>query len=195
MRITRVYTRTGDGGQTGLVGGERVDKDHARISAYGTVDELNSVLGLVRVFNRSSGAPEAAVARIDACLDVVQNELFDVGADLATPATSRWEGMHRVGGDEVDRLERWCDAFNEDLGALREFILPGGGAVGAFLHQARTVCRRAEREVVALMREDETVGDGCMRYLNRLSDFLFVLGRWAAQAAGEPEVYWRKPPR
>ena len=194
MRITRVYTRTGDRGQTGLVGGERVDKDHARIEAYGTVDELNAVVGLSRTFNARSEAAPAARDRMDGMLRSVQNELFVVGADLATPASHRWEGMVRVGEAEIAVLERWCDELNEDLGPLKEFILPGGGPVGAFLHQARTVCRRAEREVLRLMKLDPEVGGGCLQYLNRLSDFLFVLSRWAAKALGEPEYFWERRP-
>jgi cob(I)alamin adenosyltransferase len=193
MRITKVYTRTGDRGQTRLVGGQAVAKDHVRIESYGTVDELNAVLGLARTFNARSGADGDAVSRIDAMLARVQNDLFNVGSDLATPADSRWPGMVRVGDADVTLLEEWIDALNADLGPLEEFILPGGGAVGSFLHQARTVCRRAERRVLTLMNEDAETGEGCLRYLNRLSDLLFVLGRWAAQAAGEPETFWQKP--
>ena len=192
MRITRVYTRTGDAGQTGLVGGARVDKDHVRIEAYGTVDELNAVIGVVRALHRSGGANAHALARMDPMLNRIQNELFDVGADLATPPTARWDGMHRVGGDEVTRIERWCDELNEELPPLKEFILPGGGLIGAQLHQARTVCRRAERDVVRLMHVEPEVGVGCMKYLNRLSDFLFILSRWAAKQSGEPEAFWQK---
>lgn len=193
MRITRVYTRTGDKGTTRLVGGQEVPKDHPRIDAYGTVDELNAVLGLVRHFNRQSGSAPEVVDRIDRMLHVVQNDLFNVGSDLATRPEDRWEGMYRVGGEDVKRLEDWIDALNEDLGPLREFILPGGGAVGSFLHQARTVCRRAEREVVELLRAEPEAGEGPMRYLNRLSDYLFVLGRWAARQLGEPEFLWERP--
>ena len=195
MRITRVYTRTGDKGSTGLVGGERVEKDDLRIEAYGTVDELNAIIGLARTFNTKEGANPEVVARIDAMLRAVQNDLFNVGADLATPAEARWPNMHRVGELEVGRLEGWCDVLNEDLGPLVEFILPGGGPVGAFLHQARTVCRRAERIVVTLYRERPDTGDGCLQYLNRLSDWLFVAGRWAAKAHGEPEYLWDRPGR
>lgn len=193
MRITRVYTRAGDRGTTRLVGGQEVPKDHVRIESYGTVDELNSILGLVRVFNTRSGADAAAVARIDGMLHRVQNDLFNVGSDLATRPDDRWPGMYRVGGEDVARLEGWIDELNEDVGPLREFILPGGGPVGAFLHQARTVCRRAERECVKLLRDEPETGEGPMRYLNRLSDYLFVLGRWAAKQLGEPEFLWERP--
>lgn len=192
MRITRVYTRTGDRGTTRLVGGQEVEKDHPRLDAYGTVDELNAILGIVREENARSGIPVEARERIDSMLARVQNECFDVGSDLATREADRWPGMVRVGGDEVTQLEAWIDALNEELGPLKEFILPGGGPVGAFLHQARTVCRRAEREVSAAMRQEPEIGDGPLRYLNRLSDFLFVLGRWAAKAAGVPEVHWQR---
>jgi len=193
MRITKVYTRGGDKGMTSLVGGDRVRKDHVRIESYGTVDELNAVIGLARTFNGQSTAAPAVVERLDEMLRAVQNDLFNVGADLATPAESRWDGMHRVGGDEVTRLEGWIDELNGDLPPLREFILPGGGPVGAFFHQARTVCRRAEREVLRLMESDDEVGAGAMRYLNRLSDWLFVAGRWAAKSLGEVEYLWDRP--
>lgn len=193
MRITRVYTRTGDRGETRLVGGQVVPKDHVRINAYGTVDELNAILGLARVANRQSGAATEVVTRIDGMLHRVQNDLFNVGSDLATRAEDRWAGMYRVGDLDVKQLEDWIDVLNEDVGPLREFILPGGGPVGAFLHQARTVCRRAEREVVALLRAEPDAGEGPMRYLNRLSDYLFVLGRWAAKQLGEPEHLWERP--
>lgn len=193
MRITRVYTRTGDQGQTRLVGGQQVDKDDVRIEAYGTVDELNAVLGLARTFNTRSGAQPEVVTRIDTLLRRIQNELFDVGADLATRPADRWEGMHRMGNEEITRLEAEIDELNGDLGPLTEFILPGGGPVGAFLHQARTVCRRAERRTITLMRAEPDTGDGCMKYLNRLSDHLFVLSRWAAKSLGEPEYQWQKP--
>ena len=145
------------------------------------------------MFNRKSGADPTRVDAIDRMLARVQNDLFNVGSDLATLVADRWEGMYRVGDVDVERLEGWCDEFNEELGPLEEFVLPGGGAVGAFLHQARTVCRRAERRVVTLGATEDDLGDGCLRYLNRLSDFLFVLGRLAAKVAGEPEHLWERP--
>lgn len=193
MRITKVYTRVGDRGDTRLVGGRKVPKDDPRIEAYGTVDELNAIVGLVRTFNaREGGAEEQAIA-IDGMLSEIQDELFVVGADLATRAADRWEGMVRIGDEAITRLEQWIDDLNKELPPLKEFILPGGGVVGAFLHQARTVCRRAERRVCTLVRAEPEVGEECLRYLNRLSDFFFVLGRWAARAHGEPEVYWNNP--
>lgn len=195
MRITKVYTRGGDKGLTSLVGGERVPKNHPRINAYGTVDELNATIGLVRTFNRRSEADPASVATLDAMLNKVQNDLFNLGADLATPTDSRWEGIVLVSDDDVTGMEAWIDQLNDELGPLREFILPGGGPVGAFFHQARTVCRRAEREVLGLMESDPEVDSRALRYLNRLSDWLFVAGRWAAKALGEPELFWERPAR
>lgn len=191
MRITKVYTRGGDKGQTSLVGGKRVPKNHVRIEAYGTTDELNAILGLARTFNKPGEGDRPA--EIDAMLHKIQNDLFNLGSDLATPADSRWEGMYRIGDSDVERLEQWIDRLNADVGPLTEFILPGGGPVGAFMHQARTVCRRAERRILTLMEEDGEIGTGPMRYVNRLSDFLFVLGRWAAQELGEPEYLWERP--
>jgi len=193
MRITRVYTKTGDQGQTRLVGGQQVPKDHVRIASYGTTDELNAILGIVRWQNRGSGAAAEAVEQIDEMLHRIQNDLFNVGSDLATRPGDRWPGMIRITEADVERLEGWIDTLNEDVGPLKEFILPGGGPVGAFLHQARTVCRRAEREVVALLREEPETGVMPMKYLNRLSDYLFVLGRWAAKQLGEPEYMWERP--
>ena len=192
MRITKVYTRTGDKGATRLVGGRSVAKDDIRIEAYGTVDELNAIIGLIRTHNGLSDAG-TATQRLETMLDLVQNDLFNVGSDLATPTDDRWEGMYLVGDAEVTRLEEWIDSLNEDLGPLKEFILPGGGRVGAFFHQARTVCRRAERRVVTLSGVESDLNEGSLRYLNRLSDWLFVGGRWAAKAHGEPEYPWRRP--
>jgi len=188
MRITRVYTRSGDKGSTGLVDGTRVPKNHPRIAAYGTVDELNAVLGLVRTWNRSG--PDEARQRIDDLLETLQHELFDLGADLAT--RSGVEGALRISDDATRALEDRIDELNAALPPLEEFILPGGGSVGALLHQARTVCRRAERELLTLMDADPEVDAGPLRYLNRLSDLLFVLGRWAARALGEPEFSWKR---
>lgn len=193
MRITRVYTRTGDKGNTRLVGGQEVPKDHLRIETYGTVDELNSILGIVRVFLRENPMSEASRQRLDAQLHRIQNDLFNVGSDLATLPADRWPGMYRVGGDDVLQIETWIDGLNEEVGPLTEFILPGGGKTGAFFHQARTVCRRAERQCVALLRAEPEAGEGAMRYLNRLSDYLFVAGRWAAKQANEPEPLWQRP--
>ena len=192
MRITKVYTKGGDKGKTSLVSGERVAKNHPRIESYGTVDELNAILGLTRTFLGQSKAPDNVKKDLDAILHRIQNHLFNVGADLATPPEFRWEGMIRVGSTDIEWLEGCIDKLNETLPPLKEFILPGGGPVGAFFHQARTVCRRAERTVLTLMDSDERIDFGPMQYLNRLSDFLFVAGRWAAQSLNEPEFFWSR---
>jgi cob(I)alamin adenosyltransferase len=195
ISITRVYTRLGDDGQTALVGGRRVPKDSPRIVAYGTVDELNAVVGLARVFNaerlKTRGARRKHHAWLDATLAKVQNQLFDLGSELATPPDAAYEGMFRMSAGEVIELERIMDGCQKDLPPLKSFILPGGGRVHGFLHQARTVCRRAEREVLALSRV-EPVGEWTLRYLNRLSDLFFVLGRWAGKHAGEKEYLWER---
>ena len=195
ISITRVYTRTGDRGETALVGGRRVPKDSPRIVAYGTLDELNAVVGLVRVFNeerlRAGGHDATRLRWLDETLRKVQNQLFDLGSELATPPDAAWEGMFRMGAGEVTELERIMDGCQKDLPPLKSFILPGGGRIHGFLHQARTVCRRAEREVLALSRV-EPVGEWTLRYLNRLSDLFFVLGRWAGRHAGEKEYLWER---
>ncbi len=180
MRITKVYTRTGDGGTTRLVGGQEVRKDHPRIEAYGTIDELNAILGVVRAFLEE--LPAAPGARLDAILRDIQDDLFNVGTELATPPDARWEGMYQVSSDEIDRLEATIDALNEPLPPLTEFVLPGGGKVGALLHQSRTVCRRAERLSLPLLPDQPDLASGGLRYLNRLSDLLFVMARAAAAA-------------
>jgi len=192
LRITKVYTKVGDKGSTRLVGGREVSKGEPRIEAYGTVDELNAVVGLSRTFNGSSQSDPKVIEKIDSMLKTVQNALFRVGSDLATLPEDRWEGMERPNDDDIAELESWIDEVNATLPPLKEFILPGGGPVGAFLHQARTVCRRAERQVVRLGQDNPDSTATVLRYLNRLSDFLFVLGRWAAQAHGEEEYLWER---
>jgi cob(I)alamin adenosyltransferase len=176
-RLSKIYTRTGDDGSTGLGDGSRTGKDSLRVAAYGTVDELNSTLGMVIA---SEGTGEA----IREVLIQVQHELFDLGGELCIP------GMAMVQGKDIDRLEEVLDAFNADLPALKDFILPGGGMAAATCHVARTVCRRAEREVVALARVEE-VRPEAQRYLNRLSDLLFVLARVLARQSGHGEVLWQ----
>ncbi len=191
IRITRVYTRAGDKGETRLVGGRRVPKDAPRIEAYGTLDELNAVLGLARVFNEELKDQLEASRWLDGVLRRLQNELFDLGSELATPAEDFYEGMYRVGEAEVRALEKLMDQCQKDLAPLNSFVLPGGGKVGAFLHQARTVCRRAEREVLRLSRQEE-IGPWPLKYLNRLSDLLFVLSRWVSRHLKEPEYLWER---
>lgn len=191
MRITKVYTRRGDKGETGLVGNHRVSKDSRRIEAYGTVDELNSAIGLARALLRKFTPSVAVNIRIDKELKKIQNELFVVGSDLATRVEDRWKNMPLIEQRHIDALEALIDSLETDLGPLEEFILPGGGLVGAQLHQARTVCRRAERICVTL-RKEEPIGEFVIPYLNRLSDALFVLARWSTRQEGEPETLWER---
>jgi len=191
VRITRVYTRAGDKGDTALVGGRRVPKDSPRIEAYGTIDELNSVIGLARAFNAESRRRGKRQRWLDLVLRRLQNELFDLGSELATPAESRYEGMFRVGASEVTALERLMDECQKELTPLKSFVLPGGGRVGGFLHQARTVCRRAERSVLALSRVED-IGEWPLMYVNRLGDLLFVLSRWVGKHLGETEYLWQR---
>lgn len=191
VRITKVYTRTGDRGDTALVGGKRVPKDSPRIDAYGTLDELNSIVGLARVFNEESLDAGEAHQFLDEVLCQLQDELFDLGSELATPPEFFQEGMYRVGADEVTRLEKWIDQCQKDLEPLKSFILPGGGRIGAYLHQCRTVCRRAERDILRLSREEE-INPNIIKYVNRLSDLFFVLSRWIAKQTGEQEYLWQR---
>jgi len=177
IRLTRIYTRRGDRGETDLVGGARVPKDGPRIEAYGAVDELNAALGVARATIAGERRPAPAARQLDAILRRLQNELFDLGGELATPPAEFREGMFRVGATEVKGLEDILDRCQKDLQPLRSFVLPGGGRVSALLHVARTVCRRAEREVLRLMRVDD-IGEWPLAYLNRLSDLLWLFARW-----------------
>ena len=190
IRITRVYTRTGDKGTTALVGGGRVPKDARRVECYGAIDELNATLGLARSFN-AEAPPSAARDKLETILARLQNELFDLGSELATPSEAEYEGMFKVGAEDVRALEQLMDECQAELEPLKSFILPGGGPVSAFLHQARTVCRRAERDVLRLSRE-ETIGEHVLPYVNRLSDLLFVLSRWIGKQRGEREYLWER---
>jgi cob(I)alamin adenosyltransferase len=192
IRITRVYTRRGDKGDTDLVGGPRVPKDSPRIEAYGTIDELNAALGVVRAFNQAELDRAPACAKLDAILRRLQNELFDLGGELATPPDGFQTGRFRVGPPEVEAMEAIMDRCQAELDPLQSFILPGGGRVSALLHVARTVCRRAERDVLRLMREED-VGEWPLAYVNRLSDLLFVLSRWIGHHLGEQEYLWERP--
>ena len=183
VALNRIYTRTGDKGTTGLASGERRKKHDLRVEAYGTVDETNACVGLARLHTEGD---------VDAMLSRVQNELFDLGADLATPETEKplpYEPL-RILDAQVERLEREIDRLNEALSPLRSFVLPGGSPAAAALHLARTVCRRAERLVVALAEKPgEAVSPAAIKYLNRLSDFLFVASRYANDRGGG-DVLW-----
>lgn len=185
VALNRIYTRGGDTGETSLVGGQRVAKDAPRIEVFGTVDELNAVVGLAAV----SSAEDARLAPLAGILRRVQHELFNLGSILATLPEDVHPQQPRVTPAEVAQLEREIDAMNADLPALRSFVLPGGTRLNAELHVARTICRRAERLLVALARE-ESVPPDAIRYLNRLSDALFVWSRWVNHALGVPEVLW-----
>ena len=191
MRISKVYTRSGDAGKTRLAGGQEVWKDSLRVEAYGTVDELNSVIGLARALNADQPRKDATREKLEETLRWIQNKLFDLGGILATAPGETFKNMPTVTADHVVRLERLIDACQEDLEPLKEFILPGGGKVSGFLHQARTVCRRAERLCVSLSREEDVPAE-LVRFLNRLSDALFVLARWTAKTQGEPEYLWER---
>lgn len=191
IRITRVYTRTGDDGSTGLVGGARVAKDSQRVESYGAIDELNAVVGLARVYNEERLSAGPAHARLDEILHRIQQELFDLGSELATPNGSTYDGMKRIGKADVDAVEALIDECQEKLEPLKSFVLPGGGRIGAQLHQCRTVCRRAEREICRLSRT-ETVNEWLLKYVNRLSDLFFVLARWVAKNTGEKEYLWER---
>lgn len=184
VKLNKIYTRTGDDGTTALVTGPRRLKSDLRIECYGTVDETNAVIGMARLHS-------ADHSRLDAMLAEIQNDLFDLGADLATPETGEklgWEPL-RIIATQVGRLEACIDELNGELQPLNSFILPGGSALSAHLHLARTVCRRAERLVVALRDAGEDVGPEALKYLNRLSDFLFVASR-TANGNGAADVLW-----
>ncbi len=189
IRLTKIYTRTGDKGATRLVGGQSVAKDSLRIESYGTVDELNACIGLVRVSLEMPDAPPGA-ADLGTILRRVQNELFNLGSDLATLPADRHPRQPLIEQRHVTALEREIDGWNADLPDLRSFVLPGGGPVAAGLHLARTVCRRAERVTVRLTAAGEAVGDWVVPYLNRLSDALFVMSRHACKLYGQPEPLW-----
>ena len=188
IRITKVYTRAGDAGETALVGGQRVRKESLRIEAYGTVDELNAAVGLARGFAQNSGERESAV-RLLTELQMVQQSLFNLGSELACLPADLSPGMPVVSDHDVAHLEACMDEWTPELPALKSFILPGGGLVHCQLHVCRTLCRRTERLVLRLSRE-ESVRPEAIRYLNRLSDFFFVLGRWIGFRNNEAEYLW-----
>jgi cob(I)alamin adenosyltransferase len=194
VRLNKIYTRTGDDGTTGLGNGERRAKYDSRVAAYGEVDETNSAIGLARL--ATAGSPNSDLTLIDAMLKRIQNDLFDLGADLCVPEPKRIESQKatrpplRILMSQVDWLEAAIDQLNADLSPLRSFVLPGGTPAAAALHQARTVCRRAERQIVELAAADgEAVGAAVIAYINRLSDFLFVAARFANNRGGD-DVLW-----
>lgn len=184
VKLNKIYTRTGDDGSTGLVDGSRLSKSSERVRAYGEVDETNAVIGLVRIHLQNT--------HLDQMLARIQNDLFDLGADLATPLPAKGEADSeyalRMIPDQAKRLEMELDELNADLQPLNSFVLPGGSPPAAYLHQARTVCRRAERTVVEMM-ETDPVNPSALTFLNRLSDFLFVAARWCNDQ-GETDVKW-----
>ncbi len=195
-KATRIYTRTGDKGMTGLVGGGRIKKSARRIDAYGTLDELSSAIGVARTALRPLLA-QSRPARIDAWLAWTQDALFNLGSELATLPKDRRDGQASIRDADVHALERAIDEATRDLPPLTNFIHPGGSSPGAELHLARTICRRAERLLVALIDEEESAADEALRYLNRLSDALFVWARWINDALGIPEHLWNhsgRPP-
>ena len=181
----RIYTKTGDQGETGLVGGTRVAKDDVRVEAYGEVDELNGALGLARA--------NCEDTQLDEILGFVQLILFELGAELATPAESRKRSSGILAAD-ITRLEAFMDAGDEELPPLKTFILPGGNRLAASLHLARSICRRAERRAVHLKKVDKEVADEPLIFLNRLSDCLFIMARLACHRVGAPEVLWEPRP-
>ena len=185
LAINRIYTRTGDTGETGLVGGQRVAKDAQRIEVYGTVDELNAFVGLVRI-----SARETKLDQLKQILERVQHELFNLGSVLATLPEDIHPNQPRVNQETIDQLEREIDQFNRDLKPLRSFVLPGGSRICAELHVCRTICRRAERELVTLSHAEEIPREALL-YLNRLSDAFFVWSRWVNFALGVEEALWQ----
>ena len=183
IALNRIYTKTGDQGQTGLAGGQRVAKDSLRIECYGTVDELNAFVGMAGV-SASDAVPELA-----AILRRVQHELFNLGSILATQPQDVHPKQARITSAEIEQLEKEIDRMNADLPKLRSFVLPGGSRLNTELHACRTICRRAERIAVSLAGEEE-IPPETIQYLNRLSDAFFVWSRWANHVAGIPEVLW-----
>ena len=193
-KLTRIYTRTGDDGTTGLVGGQRIKKNALRIECYGTIDELSSAIGLARSALRKHLEGHERARRLDAWLAWSQDVLFNLGSDLATLPNDRWDGMPLATQADATALERAIDEAQKNLQPLNNFIHPGGATAGAFLHLARTICRRAERAIVTLSEQEEISREVVM-YVNRLSDALFVWSRWINEELGQPEHLWEASTR
>ncbi len=191
IHITKVYTRGGDKGKTSLVGGARVDKDCRKLDSYGTVDELICLVGMARtvISGKGSGLPSKVAVELETSLRRIQNRLFDTGSILATPAGKPYKGMPEITDEDSTRLEQEMDRMQKSLQPLNSFVLPGGTMPNAVLHQCRAVCRRAEREIVGLSRE-EKVDARLIKYVNRLSDLFFVMSRFASKQAGAKEYLW-----
>lgn len=185
LALNRIYTKTGDQGETGLVGGQRVAKDAQRIEVYGTVDELNSFVGLVRI-----SAKESKLDELEVIFERLQHELFNLGSVLATMPQDLHPNQPRITKETIARLERDIDQYNASLPSLRSFVLPGGSRICAELHVCRTICRRAERALVTLSHNEEIPSEALL-YLNRLSDAMFVWSRWVNQALGVEEALWQ----
>lgn len=184
VKLSKLYTRAGDAGETGLVGGRRVPKTSSQVHAYGDIDELNSWVGMVR-----AQLQEQKLLKDDGLLHDIQQELFDIGAELATPHDSDWQPPTTISESNVTSLENQIDTWTASVPELKSFLLPGGSPLTSAIHIARTVCRRAERSVVAYAQE-EHVRPTILVYLNRLSDWLFAFARHCAQTTGEPEHLW-----
>lgn len=187
----KIYTRGGDKGQTSLVGGDRVPKDSIKVESYGTVDELNSIIGVARAFHSEEHQSTDDCKKVEAEFKRMQNNLLNIGSYLATPQDKRSDKTPIISEEEVKHLEEFIDKMTKDLNPLTTFILPSGGKISSFLHHARTVCRRAERRITTLSSEED-INPILRKYVNRLSDTLFTLARWEAYNHNEPEYYWKK---
>lgn len=184
VKLSKLYTKKGDDGKTGLVGGKRVDKDSLRVAAYGEIDELNAAIGMARTC-----ADENSHDEISSALAKIQNTLFNLGAELATDPNDEWDGMVKIGETSVHDLEKQIDAHVAQVPELKSFVLPGGTMLNAYLHLARTICRRAERTIVTLSKQEKVRKESIM-YVNRLSDYLFALSRYASHLANQKEYLW-----
>jgi len=188
--LNRIYTKTGDQGFTRLVGGVKISKTSLRLEGYGTVDELNSFIGLIRTHALYLSEEFSDVAQnTKENFRLIQNELFDIGSIMATPHGSKFDGRHQIKPDQVSRLEKQIDEYQTILENLKSFTLPGGGKLNAYAHVARTVCRRLER-LLWRLNEEEPLDENIMKYVNRLSDYLFVYSRWVAKQLKEDEFLW-----